>query len=452
MSHSLQPLGLRHLGINIISTLSRQFVTVALGLGLSIFLARILGPEQNGIYNLAILLPLLASKFLDLGVPSANAYFLGRGDISLRIAMRTTLRLWFILSVLGMALSVLVIWEWGQRLFPNVPMSLLWLAIMLFPVILAQVFFSSLLRGIQDFQRYNRILLVGPLVTLITSVILIWVLKLEVIGALLALLLGTLIQVILAYFNISQQHKHSELKQSISNYAKASIGYGWKVQLSTVISFINYRIDLLLVNFLLNPLAAGIYIVSVQLAERLWMLSQAVDIVILPRLSALHDDEASRLRLTPLVARWVFILSFIGAFILAILGLPFIRIVYGSEYVGAYRALLWLLPGIVLISGTRVLANDISARGRPELNMYTAWLILIINIVANLLLIPHFGIEGAAIASTIAYTANSFAKLVQYSSLSQTAWWVSFWPNDDDRRLIIQAASIFRRKIAISRR
>jgi O-antigen/teichoic acid export membrane protein len=182
------------------------------------------------------------------------------------------------------------------------------------------------------------------------------------------------------------------------------------------------------------------------------MLSQAVDIVILPRLSALHDDEASRLRLTPLVARWVFILSFIGAFILAILGLPFIRIVYGSEYVGAYRALLWLLPGIVLISGTRVLANDISARGRPELNMYTAWLILIINIVANLLLIPHFGIEGAAIASTIAYTANSFAKLVQYSSLSQTAWWVSFWPNDDDRRLIIQAASIFRRKIAISRR
>jgi Na+-driven multidrug efflux pump len=111
-----------------------------------------------------------------------------------------------------------------------------------------------------------------------------------------------------------------------------------------------------------------------------------------------------------------------------------------------------LLPGIVLISGTRVLANDISARGRPELNMYTAWLILIINIVANLLLIPHFGIEGAAIASTIAYTANSFAKLVQYSSLSQTAWWVSFWPNDDDRRLIIQAASIFRRKIAISRR
>ena len=35
----------------------------------------------------------------------------------------------------------------------------------------------------------------------------------------------------------------------------------------------------------------------------------------------------------------------------------------------AYLALVALLPGVVILSGSRILANDLAARGRPETNM-----------------------------------------------------------------------------------
>ena len=446
MSQITQPLGMSRLAQHIASTFSRHLATVIIGLGLNIFLARVLGPERNGFYNLALLVPLLASKFFDLGIPSANAYFLGRKEIPVMVAYRTTMRLWAVLSSLGTVVAVAVVLGYGTTFFPGVPTTVLLVSLLIFPLTLGHVFLASLLRGLQDFKQYNAVLLIGPLVTLVGTAVLVWQLQWGVSGALAALAVGNLVQIGVAYAGVRTHQDKTTQMWSTTAYGRQAISYGWKVQLSTVVAFINYRVDIFLVNFFLNPASAGIYVIAVQLAERLWMLSQSVGVVVLPRLSALHNDEATRLRLTPLVTRWVFLLSILMALGLTLLGLPFIEFVYGRDYLPAYGALLWLLPGVILISGSRVLANDISARGRPELNMYTAWLVLVLNILMNVLLIPYYGINGAAMASTIAYTANSVAKIWQYAYLSGNPWWRSFRPDGDDRRVVHQGIAMIRRR------
>ena len=114
------------------------------------------------------------------------------------------------------------------------------------------------------------------------------------------------------------------------------------------------------------------------------------------------------------------------AILLALLAVPFIRLFFGAAYLDAVTPLLFLLPGIILGSLSRVLANDIAARGRPELNMYTALIVIIVNIICNLLLIPAMGIAGAALATTIAYSLTTVFRIFIYAWLSKNKWYAPF--------------------------
>ncbi|MDD4170409.1 MAG: sugar transferase [Desulfotomaculaceae bacterium] len=429
-------LGLRKLFVNIGGTMLRQIVAALMGVGLAVLLARTLGPQGNGTYAMTILLPTLLANLLNLGIPSANAYYIGRGNISVQSAFYTNIRLWCILSVLGASLALLVIKVSGASLFPGVPGILLVAALFLFPLELLQFFLKSLLQGAQDFRRFNLVSLVTPAGTLIFAIVAVQIFDLGVQGALLSFGLGYLLGLLFTLGAVRTHFYATEQVKPGSSYVKQCLGYGWKAHLSNILTFINYRADLYLVNLLLNPIATGIYVIAIQLAERLWMLSQAVSTVILPRLSELDHDEDSRKRLTPIVARWVFLVTVIVAGIVALLINPLIKILFGAQYLPAAGAFMWLLPGMVLFSFSRVIANDLAARGRPELNMYTALLIVIVNVLANMLLIPKMGIKGAALATTIAYSCNAVVNLFLFKRISGNKWWEAVLFNRSDLKLL----------------
>jgi len=132
--------------------------------------------------------------------------------------------------------------------------------------------------------------------------------------------------------------------------------------------------------------------------------------------------------------------------ILAVVSKPFIVLLFGPEYAGASSALLWLLPGIAFGNLSRVLSNDIAARGRPELNTYSAALEVGINLVANLVLIPKMGINGAALATTLAYTCDAAVKVAVFSRLNRSRWWELFTPGDDGRQLLGMAVDGLRNR------
>ena len=442
----MKSLGLREMFFNIGRTLARQMVAVVLGLGLVVLLARTLGPVGNGTYTMTILLPVLLSTLFNLGIPPANVYYVGRGGVSVWDALRANVRLWIYLCGLGLLVAVPIVGTFGGVLFPGVPRTLLWAAtILIFPFALLQSFLASLLQGVQDFRRYNFILLVAPASALLFALVMVVLLDMGVLGAVLALSLGHFLALLVTLRMLRLHYSNSHSGESPGNYEKQCVGYGWKAHLSNILTFVNYRTDIYLVNLLLNPAATGIYVIAVQIAERLWMLSQSVSTVILPRLSQLHHDEESRRRMTPIVSRWVFLVTVVGSGMLALVAAPLINLLFGAKYAQAAGALLWLLPGIALSSLARVLANDLAARGRPELNMYTALLIVIINVVLNVLLIPKMGISGAALATTLAYSVNTVIKVYLYARLSGNPWWRVIKFDNADWELIKGGIKFFRK-------
>lgn len=442
-----QGLGLRLLGRNITLTLARQLLTIALNLALAIFLARSLGADGNGLYALAILLSTFLAAFLSLGIEAANVYYVGRGEVSVSTALRATLALWAGLSALGLAMTGVIVSVWGSAWFPGVPRSYLLLATGIFPLTLLRQVITSLFQARQDFHTYNRLLLAPAIATLALSVLFLAAFGWGVPGALLATALGSAAGITIAarglrpHLRVEGQRAQGE---SARSYIWKCLGYGWRAHLSNVLAFVNYRADMLLLNIFLAPAAAGIYVVAVQVAERLWVPSQVVSAVLLPRLSELHDRDEQRRTLTPLITRWILLAAIVSALFFATVTPLFVRIVFGQQYAAAGVALLWLLPGVALGAAARVLANDIAARGRPELNMYAALCVVSINIVGNVLLIPRYGINGAAMATSIAYTVNAVITQAMYARLSGNRWQASVLVTRADCVLLSRALRLRR--------
>ena len=135
-----------------------------------------------------------------------------------------------------------------------------------------------------------------------------------------------------------------------------------------------------------------------------------------PHVASMKDEDTLR-TFTPIITRNVLLLSSLGGGALFI-GAWIIPFVYGEEFSGAISALQYLVPGIVALAASRVLANDIAARGLPILNSYLSGSMLIINIIFNLILIPHMGVNGAALASTISYSTNGLLRVFIYCRIS----------------------------------
>ena len=202
------------------------------------------------------------------------------------------------------------------------------------------------------------------------------------------------------------------------HYGRALLTYGYKAHLSNILAFVNYRADIFLVNFFTGPAAAGVYVIAVQLSERLWLLSRAASTVLLPRLSQLSSDEAA-LQLTLIVTQWVLWITLAASLLTALVGYPFVCrfLPISLQPTGPWcfgPALCWgPLPAFLPTTSP---AGD-------ELNMYTSIVVVLINVAGNVALIPGHGIHGAAVATSLAYGINFALRLAMHRYFTGTPIW-----------------------------
>jgi len=101
-------LGLRGLARNIGATFSRQVAAAVLGLVTTVIIARVYGPEGNGAFAIALLLPSMLATFLNLGVAPANVYHLGSQQTTVRQLLAANLHIFILLGFLGLVVAYLI--------------------------------------------------------------------------------------------------------------------------------------------------------------------------------------------------------------------------------------------------------------------------------------------------------------------------------------------------------
>ena len=76
------------------------------------------------------------------------------------------------------------------------------------------------------------------------------------------------------------------------------------------------------------------------------------------------------------------------------------------------------MPGAIALSGTKVLASDLTGRGYPGINTVIAICTMVITVLGDVLLIPRYGIIGAAVASSVGYSASLILTMTAFRGRS----------------------------------
>lgn len=414
-------------------TFTTGVINLLIGVGTSVILARVLGPEGRGIYALAMLLPSLIMTFGNLGIGPATTYYVARGEFRWQEILGNNVLLSVGVGAGGTLAGLVVALLFGKTIFPGLPPGYLLLALVLVPL---EVFFSyvnSILLGAQRIKEFNYVQIAQSALFLGFIALALLGVRAGVTGAILAGLFTWLFADALVFRLAKTVAGGVELKSN-AFYIKRATTYGVQAHLSNILGFLNYRVDMFLVNGFLGPAAVGLFAVGVGLVEKLWMISQAASIVLLPRVAA-ETEEQRRTEFTLLVARTVLWTTALGALVLAILSRWIVLLLYSEAYLPAVGALQALLAGVVTLSAGKVLANDIAGRGFPRLNIYTGLAAVATNVALNLLWIPRYGIVGAAWASTVSYTVSSLGALFFYCRLSGNPWTKAVFPQRGDWEL-----------------
>lgn len=180
----------------------------------------------------------------------------------------------------------------------------------------------------------------------------------------------------------------------------------WRTSLpmffSTGMNQILAHADIIMVGTLLGPAEAGLYAVASRLAQLSLMGKNAADSITAPMISELYATEQRThlARLVIISARGVTAFALSISLFLLLFGTPILEL-FGSAFTVVYLPLIILLAGFVFKASFASAGFLLSMTGHQDQSALVNGLSGAINIGLNLVLIPRFGLVGAAIATSV---------------------------------------------------
>jgi O-antigen/teichoic acid export membrane protein len=195
----------------------------------------------------------------------------------------------------------------------------------------------------------------------------------------------------------------------INSSLRSLVRYSIPVAFGGIIFNVADRIDILMLGYYLNETSVGIYSAASPLARTLLILGSSV----LPVMGTLSAECAGRgdlagiARLRRRASRWTLLYTAPFAVGLAMFPDPVVTLFFGEQYAGGAVALRILVPGylaFVILGPLTVLVN---AMGRSGWSFWNVVVRTVLNVALNAVLIPRYGIPGAAVATGIALVAST---------------------------------------------
>lgn len=215
--------------------------------------------------------------------------------------------------------------------------------------------------------------------------------------------------------------------ESISKWIIKLLRFGFFPMLAVLMSTLNYRVDVLMLNGNVADAAIGVYSIGVLLADRMWMIPDAMKGVMLSNIAKGKDAHEAAFVIR--VCNTICLFIVVG---IVLLGSPFIDFAFGLEYKGAYSITLILLIGVFPMINYKVIAAYNIVIGKQLISFIILSISVFLNIVANLLLIPRMGIYGAGIASVISYIVCSILFVLYFCRLTKVGYKEMIVINNED--------------------
>ena len=212
------------------------------------------------------------------------------------------------------------------------------------------------------------------------------------------------------FFSFHRKFVSISLKYFNLPTLKSLICESWPIIASSVIIVLYTRLDQVMLMKMLGAESVAVFSVAIKIAEAYVFIPAALVTSYYPLISR-----------TPLQknVKFYFDIVYFSSIVLglcvAVFAYFLIPLMFGSEYANSYNVMLLLLLGTTFAVFGSACTNLMIIYGLTYLRLVRAIYGLLINFSLNLLLIPKFGVSGAAIASLFsqlfaAWLSNSFNK------------------------------------------
>lgn len=399
-----------------INTIVTQVIVSAIYMATVIITARYLGPHGKGLLTLILLIPMLSISFGRMGIGHGVNYYASK--VSPTKLVVNSFVLCLIISLALFFATLLLVFALKDVFFKEISEKTLIVICSTVPFFLFYDYLPSVLQGLFKINKRNFLISVQPAVYLILLLVLVVVVRLGLWGAVIAWIIALFLSVAVSFMFVFKEIQISEIGLDMS-FMKNLLSFGMKSHIGNILKRLSYRGDILIVSYFLDPIAVGFYSVAVNVAEIIWKFPEAVGIVLLPHVAQMNKKEAKSF--TPQVCRIVLFPVMIACFMIFLFNKVIIILAFGYEFLPSSSALLILLPGILSFTVWKIIVNDLIAQGYPTRYSLSSGIALVTMLLLDIWLIPKFGINGAALASSIAYLAATVSIIIFYHQITRNS-------------------------------
>lgn len=199
---------------------------------------------------------------------------------------------------------------------------------------------------------------------------------------------------------------------------RAILNFSVPLSLGSVMNIVLNRTDILTLTYFLSAVEVGVYSIAQKFAQLVFFVAGSTFAVFTPSMAELYGAD-DRLRMQETLnesTRWALLITF-PIFAAMILFAPELLSVFGEEYVTG-RATLWILATAFLLNSIIGFSGQVlTVVGRSKLIFANSVVGGSMNLILNIMLIPQYGLVGAALATGFSVVALNVARTVEIKIL-----------------------------------
>jgi O-antigen/teichoic acid export membrane protein len=387
---------------------------VTAGFVASFILARWLGPANYGLYNILMIAPMILITFGELGVRQSTAFMIGKKLANESEIVRVVALLWILSSLFSVFLVFTT--YYFQGLF-NQNIVYLIAGMSLAPIGLITRYSNGIALGKQWISRINISGTVFIFVRCLLFVIVLIIFHYGIMGVLIVEIISSFIQGIIMLYWVKYDLCENLLPKWDSKIFSFLLIHGFKFALALFVISLNYKINLIILQRFVDDTSIGNFSLGVKIAELILMIPSAVGVVLFSHSTSDGDTKQFANTTAQVMRLTMYVCGFCALFI-GIFCEPFVKILFGKEYLPSVPVIRMILPGVIAVAIFKILNANLTGRGYPLAAMWVYMGAIGVNVLFNFILIPIHGVIGSAEASTISYIFGAIIYAWVYARMS----------------------------------
>jgi len=423
-------------------------VNVFLSFVITVLMVRLLGTEGNGFYSLFIANTAIIALIISFSINSGVTYYSAKKEFSASKLLNTIFLILIIQLVIILITGKIFQAIFGISFFTDttLPGITLW-GSMYIEAIFLTGYLTAIFTGNKWFDTQNILLIITNIIFILVFGYLLLKNKSQNFeNTFFVLKIYILLVTFQAFLNLAILLKKINFKFQFSflkiNEFKRIFTYAGIAFFCNFFQFLAYRMDYWFIDFFRTKEELGLYALASKLNQVLWMIPITIAAVIVPFTVSASVEVMQKVKI---ILRLLFSGYISLGIILAIISPIFIPLIFGNSFSGTVLPFIILLPGVIIFSITTLLAAYFAGINSQKINLKISFFCFLIILAGDIILVPQFGMKGAAVASCVGYAFSGFYSLFVFSKKSGWSFKELLFVRKED---VSTVKSIFRNKLA----